>query len=88
VDAVQSVTQVPPILDTTNAKALEAGLRISRNRIIINGFYLEPAKLEHILPLAKQFDTDIIGYLLYPNSHVPADALERMEIALELFNEI
>ena len=87
VDAVQSVTRMPLLLDTTNPKALEAGLRASRNKTIINGFSLEPARLEAILPLSKQFDTDIIGYLLHPNSHVPADASERMEIAVSLFNE-
>jgi hypothetical protein len=34
------------ILDTTNPKALEAGLVKSKNKTIINGFSLEPAKLE------------------------------------------
>ena len=87
VESVQEVTNLPLLLDTTNPKALKAGLEISKNKTIINGFSLEPAKLEFILPLAKKYDTDIIGYLLYPNSHVPHDESERLNIAVELYRE-
>ncbi len=87
VETVQAVTNLPVLLDTTNPKALEAGLSISRNRTIINGFSLEPAKLESILPLAAKYNTEIVGYLLYPNSHVPPDETERLNIAVELFSE-
>jgi len=87
VEAIQDVTELPILIDTANPKALEAGLRASRNKAIINGFSLEPAKLESILPLAKKFEADIIGYLLYPNSRVPPDGPERLNIAVELFAE-
>ena len=87
VEAVQSVTDLPVVLDTTNPGALEAGLQVSKSRTVINGFSLEPVKLERILPLAKKYDVDIIGYLLYPNSHVPGDASERLGVAVELFGE-
>lgn len=87
VETVQSATNLPLLLDTTNPVALETGLKVSRNKTIINGFSLEPARLEAILPLAKKFDTDIVGYLLYPDSRVPNDANERITIAIELFNE-
>jgi len=85
VAAVQSVTDLPVLLDTTNPRAMEAGLRASKGRTVINGFSLEPAKLERILPLAGKYDVDIIGYLLYPNSHVPNDASERLGVAVALF---
>jgi 5-methyltetrahydrofolate corrinoid/iron sulfur protein methyltransferase len=87
VATVQSVTGLPILLDTTNPKALEAGLRVSLNPVIINGFSLEPKKLEFILPLAKQYDADIIGYLLYPNGHVPAGEDDLVQIALDLYGE-
>lgn len=88
VEAVQSVTSLPLLLDTANPTALETGLKVSRNKTIINGFSLEPAKLKSILPLARKFDADIIGYLLYPDSQVPSDTTERISIAIELFNEV
>ena len=88
VETVQNVTDLPVILDTANPKAMEAGLAVSRNRkTVINGFSLEPAKLEFILPLAKKYDADIIGYLLYPNSHVPHTEAERLGVAVELYAE-
>ena len=88
VEAVQSVTDLPVLLDTTNPRALEAGLRASTGRTVINGFSLEPVKLERILPLAGKYDVDIVGYLLYPNSHVPADGPERLNVAVELFGAL
>jgi len=87
VKTVQSVTDLPLFLDTTNPKALEAGLIESHGPTIINGFSLEPNKLEYILPLAKKYQTDIIGYLLYPNSQVPVDETDCMNIALDLYLE-
>lgn len=84
VKTVASVTDRPLLLDTTNPAAIEAGLAVCKNPVIINGFSLEPEKREHILPLAKAFDADIIGYLLYPNSHVPTDETDCFSIALEL----
>ncbi|QTA89756.1 dihydropteroate synthase [Desulfonema magnum] len=87
VEAVQEVSSLPILIDTANSKAVEAGLRANKKTAVINGFSLEPAKLESILPLAKKFDVDIIGYLLYPNSHVPPDESERLNVAMELYNE-
>jgi 5-methyltetrahydrofolate corrinoid/iron sulfur protein methyltransferase len=83
--AVQDVITLPLLLDTSNPRAMRAGLEAADNRTIINGFSLEPGKLEKILPLAKEFDADIVGFLLYPDSRVPRDAAQRFEIALELF---
>ncbi len=88
VDTVQSVTELPIMLDTANAKAMEAGLKVSVKSAIINGFSLEKVKLEGILPLAKKYKTDIIGYLLYPNSHVPMNASDRLGVAIELFQAV
>lgn len=85
IQAVESVTDLPLLIDTSNPCAMRAGLEAASNPAIINGFSLEPGKLEKILPLAREFDADIVGFLLYPGSRVPRDAAGRFEIALELF---
>jgi len=85
INTVTAFTSMPLFLDTTNPVALEAGLRACRRRAVINGFSLEPAKVAAILPLARRFDADIIGYLLAPNGQVPASAEGKMAIATELF---
>ena len=85
VHSVQEVTDLPVIIDTTNPKAIRAGLNVSKNRAIINGFSLEHEKLEKILPLAAEFDTDIIGYLLDSKGHPPLDTQDRLNIAVEIY---
>lgn len=88
VETVQCVSDLPLILDTTNPKALAAGLKVCRNSPIINGFSLEPSKLDHILPLAAAYDVDIIGYLLGPNSEVPIEVEEMMATAVSVFEAL
>ncbi|MGD9309018.1 MAG: dihydropteroate synthase [Desulfosarcina sp.] len=87
VNAVQAAVNLPLVLDTTNPDALEAGLAACDRRAVINGVSLEDEKLKRILPLARQHNADIIGYLLHPNGQVPADADGRMEAAVQLFTE-
>ena len=87
VNAVQEVSDLPIVLDTTNPRAIEAGLQAARNKVIINGFSPEPHKIELILPLAKKYATDIIGYLLNSSGHVLPNADERLQVAVEIMTE-
>jgi len=84
VETVQALTDKPLLLDTTNPRALAAGLAVARNPVIINGFSLEPDRLAGILPLATQYDADIIGYLLYPDNRVPLDVDGCLALAADL----
>jgi 5-methyltetrahydrofolate corrinoid/iron sulfur protein methyltransferase len=86
VESVRQASKLPLLLDTSNPIALEAGLKTCKGKAIINGFSLEPEKLSRILPLAREFNTRIIGYLLYPDSNVPADGAGRLTVALELYS--
>jgi 5-methyltetrahydrofolate corrinoid/iron sulfur protein methyltransferase len=86
VRTVQEAVDLPLILDTTNPDAMAAGLAACKQRALINGVSLEKRRLERILPLARQYDADVIGYLLRPDGHVPPDAAGRMEAAVALFN--
>ncbi len=86
VETARTVTDKPLLLDTTNPAAMEAGLKADAGLRIINGFSLEPAKREQILPLAASYRVDIIGFLLHPDGRVPSDAAERMTIAVALYD--
>jgi 5-methyltetrahydrofolate corrinoid/iron sulfur protein methyltransferase len=85
VEAVRSATDLPLVIDTANPAAMEAGLRAAGPGAVINGFSLEPAKLNRILPLARAYDADIIGFLLTPRSQVPTASAERLSLAVDLF---
>ncbi len=84
VDAVQQSTVLPLVVDTANPEAMAAGVKACHNPLIINGFSLEPAKLERILPLAVERDADIVGYLLSPEGHVPKQMEDRLSLAVDL----
>jgi 5-methyltetrahydrofolate corrinoid/iron sulfur protein methyltransferase len=90
VEAAAGATGLPLFLDSANPKALAAGLKAGQshpNPLIINGFSLEPKKLADILPLAAEYDADIIGYLLTPDSQVPVSEEDLMDTALALYQE-
>jgi 5-methyltetrahydrofolate corrinoid/iron sulfur protein methyltransferase len=88
VNTVQGAVDLPIVLDTANPRAMAAGLAACSRPVTINGVSLEPQKMERILPLVRQYDCDVIAYLLGPDGHVPVDAAGRMENAVALFNQL
>ena len=87
IDSVQEVTDLRLCLDTPNPGAIETGLTICKDKPIINGFSLEAHKTEKILPLAVEFDTEIVGFLLHPDGKVPRSLDERLSLAVTLAGE-
>jgi cobalamin-dependent methionine synthase I len=83
VNTVQEVTDMPLSLDTTNSVAMEAGLKVCKSRALINSISLQPDRLEQGLPLAKNYETDMIG-LLWGVDGMPRDANERCMLAVDL----
>ena len=83
VNTVQEVTDLPLSLDTTNTVAMEAGLEACNNKALINSISLQPARLEEGLPLAKNYNADMIG-LLWGTEGMPRDANERCMLAVDL----
>ena len=83
VEAVQQVTDKKLALDTTNAAATEAGLKVCCGRALINSVSLQPERLEKVLPLVKQYDADMIG-LLWGVEGMPRDANERCMLAVDI----
>jgi len=83
VNTVQQVTDKPLSLDTTNPVATEAGLKACNSRALINSVSLQPERLEKVLPMAKQYNADMIG-LLWGVEGMPRDANERCMLAVDL----
>lgn len=80
IKAVQSVTDVPLQLDSTNPEVLEAGLRVYNGKAIINSVNGEEQSLCAILPLVKKYGASVVGLTLDENG-IPKKAQERFEIA-------
>ena len=83
VNTVQEVTDLPLSLDTTNPVAMEAGLKVCKNKTLINSISLQPDRLAAELPLVKKYDAEMIG-LLWGVEGMPRDANERCMLAVDL----
>ncbi|MDZ4064607.1 MAG: dihydropteroate synthase [Coriobacteriia bacterium] len=70
-------------LDTMNPDAMRAGLAVCEQQPIINSTSAERARLETFLPLAKEFEAEIIG-LAMTEAGVSRDANERLMAATEI----
>lgn len=80
VDAVQSVTDAPLQIDTTETEVLEAALRNVSGKPIVNSVNGEDEKLETVLPLVKKYGAAVIGLALDKDG-IPKTAEKRFEIA-------
>ncbi|MFO8056958.1 MAG: dihydropteroate synthase [bacterium] len=84
VQAVQEAVDTPIALDTTNADALEAGVKAAKKgTALINSVTVQPARMERLLPLVPENDADIIGVLWGPDG-MPRDENERAMHAADL----
>ncbi|MGE5894115.1 MAG: dihydropteroate synthase [bacterium] len=85
VTTIQEVVHLPVCLDTTNFKAIEAGLKIHNNawgRPLINSTSNDPERFP-ILELGAKYNCQVIG-LTVGKGGLPADAEERAAIAAEI----
>ncbi|MDE7363169.1 MAG: homocysteine S-methyltransferase family protein [Oscillospiraceae bacterium] len=80
VDAVQSVTDAPLQIDTTETDVLEAALRNVSGKPIVNSVNGEDEKLEAVLPLVKKYGAAVVGLALDKDG-IPKTAEKRFEIA-------
>jgi len=72
VEKVQEIVDKPLTIDSPNPETLEAGLRKCQQKAMINSISAEPDKLATILPLAREFDAEIIA-LAIGEEGIPPD---------------
>lgn len=82
VDAVQEVVDVPLSLDTTNAAAIEAGLKLCQKKAIINSTDATEERLSALMPLAAKYNANIIALSL-GKVGLPTTADARIELVAE-----
>ena len=85
VKAIQGITDTPLQLDTTDIKALEAGLRLYNGKPIVNSVNGEEESLQSVLPLVKKYGASVVGLTLDKNG-IPKTAQGRFEIAERILN--
>jgi len=80
VQAVQEVTDKPLVLDSSKPQVIESGLKVIKNKVIINSATADPEKLEILVPLAKQYNAKLIG-LTISTKGIPQNKDQRLELA-------
>jgi len=89
VKIVQEVVDTPLYLDTINAEAIEAGLKVYKNKkgkAVINSIMARPESMDTKFPLAQKYDSGLVA-LLWGPSGLPRDAEERGVLAAELMQK-
>jgi 5-methyltetrahydrofolate corrinoid/iron sulfur protein methyltransferase len=79
VKIVQEVVDLPLYLDTTNVKAIEAGLKVYKNKqgkAVVNSIMCRPERMEAQIPLVTKYDAGMVALLWGPEG-MPRDAAER-----------
>ena len=89
VKTVQEVVDTPLYLDTINTEAIEAGLRVYKNKkgkAVINSIMARPESMEVKFPIAQKYEAGLVA-LLWGPSGLPRDAEERGVLAAELIQK-
>jgi 5-methyltetrahydrofolate corrinoid/iron sulfur protein methyltransferase len=89
VKIVQEVVDTPLYLDTINPEAIEAGLKVYKNKkgkAVINSIMARPESMDTKFPIAQKYDAGLVA-LLWGPSGLPRDAGERGVLAAELMQK-
>ncbi len=79
VGSVQTVVDIPLVIDSSNADAIEKGLSVYAGKALVNSVNAEPERLERLLPVIKKYGAAVIALLA--GSDLPEKAADRMKIA-------
>ena len=82
VEVVQEVTDLPLALDTMNPKAMESGLKVAKNKVLVNSASNRTDSKAEMLPLAVTYNCDIVLSVI-TDSGCPGDYDGRVESILE-----
>jgi len=80
VNTIQEVTDSPLVLDSSKIAVIESGLRVLKNKSIINSTTADPEKLDKLVPLAKKYNSKLIG-LTISTKGIPQNKDQRLELA-------
>lgn len=79
VETIQEVTDKPLSLDSSKAQVIESGLKVIKNKAIINSTTADQEKMEVLVPLAKKHNAKLIG-LAISSKGIPQNKDQRLEL--------
>lgn len=81
-ETIQQGADLPLSIDTLNPVAMEAGLKACKKRPLLNSASGRTDSKEHMLPLAKKYNTDVVISVL-TDKGCPPDVDSRIESIME-----
>lgn len=86
---VREVSDIPLSFDTTNPAEMRSGLEFVKNPndCIINSVSADQNRLDALLPLAKEFQSNLIALTLSDETGIPKEADGRLEIAFNILEQ-
>lgn len=87
VKTLQSVTNLPLQIDSSDPKAIEAGLRVFNGKAIVNSVNGEQEVMDKILPIVKKYGASVVGLAMDSNG-IPKTAEARIEIAERILKSL
>lgn len=81
--AIQNVVNIPMVIDSSFASALESGLRLYPGRALVNSVNAEDERLEEVLPLIKRYGAAVIALL--SGDDIPEKAIDRLKNAEKIY---
>ena len=85
VEVVQEVTDKTLCLDASKPLVIEAGLKVAKNKTMINSTTADTDKLNTLIPLAKKYASSLIGLTISAKG-IPQDKNQRLELAVEIIS--
>jgi len=80
VETIQEVTDKPLALDSSKPEVIESGLKVIKNKAVINSTTADLEKLDILVPLAKKYNTKLIGLTISAKG-IPQNKDQRLELA-------
>ncbi len=85
VNVLEDNFDIPLSLDSPNPKAIEAALKVSKGKCLINSVNGEERSLNALLPVAKEYGAAIIG-LVMDDDGITHEPEKRLAIAEKILN--
>ncbi len=83
VQLIQTITEVPLVLDSSIVAALESALNVYKGRALVNSVTGEEERLETVLPLVKKFDAAVVA-ISNDETGISEDPDVRFEVAKKI----
>ena len=87
VGLVQANTDLPLMLDSSDASAIKKGLQLVKKKPIVNSISMEKDRLQRFTPLIKNHDCAVVG-LCVSDAGMPAGVDDRLSVADTLIEHL